>query len=235
MTMADEAGNKGLGRFVRREQPDPGAMDVLKRFLDPAARARPRPGEQCEMCGVPIAEPHAHVVNLESRSLLCTCRPCYLLFAPDGAAQGKYRAVPERYLHDPAFTLTEAQWEDFQIPVGIAYFFFNSSMERYVAFYPSPGGATESLLELDALTGVLEANPAFADVLPDVEAILVRKAGDGFEGYVAPIDACYELVGRVRVSWKGFGGGEEVWEEIDRFFGELRERSQLVGAGRADA
>ena len=40
-----------------------------------------------------------------------------------------------------------------------------------------------------------------------------------------PVDACYDLVGRVKLGWKGFDGGEEVWEEIDRFFARLRERA----------
>jgi len=32
------------------------------------------------MCAEPIADEHQHVVNLESRVLMCTCRGCYLLF-----------------------------------------------------------------------------------------------------------------------------------------------------------
>ena len=37
------------------------------------------------MCAEPIPEAHQHVVDLESRSLLCTCRPCYLLFTDSSA------------------------------------------------------------------------------------------------------------------------------------------------------
>jgi hypothetical protein len=40
-----------------------------------------------------------------------------------------------------------------------------------------------------------------------------------------PIDACYELVGRMRRVWKGFDGGEEAWSEIESFFALVRERS----------
>jgi len=35
-------------------------------------------------------------------------------------------------------------------------------------------------------------------------------------------------VGRIRRLWKGFQGGEEVWSEIDAFFGGLRERSGVL-------
>ncbi len=34
------------------------------------------------------------------------------------------------------------------IPVSLAFLFYQSDQTRYVAFYPSPGGATESLLDL---------------------------------------------------------------------------------------
>ena len=62
------------------------------------------------------------------------------------------------------------------------------------------------------------------DLSPDVEALLVRKAGEQFESYIVPIDACYELVGRIRRHWKGFHGGVEAWHEIDSFFEVVRER-----------
>ena len=180
------------------------------------------------MCAEPVADGHSHVVNLDSRQILCTCRACWLLFTHQGAAGGRYRAVPDRYLHDPEFRLGEAQWEELQIPVRVAFFFDNSDLDRVAAFYPSPAGATESLLPLEAWAGVVAANPVMTDLAPDVEALLVRRAGDGFECYLVPIDACYELVGLVRMHWKGFDGGQEAWEAIDGFFDAVRERSRPV-------
>ena len=203
-----------------------GSGDVLRRFLSPEKRKRP--GEECEMCATPIAEEHSHVVNLATRKLLCTCRGCYLLFTHGGAAQGKYRAVPDRYLYDPAFAMTEAQWQTIQIPVNMAFFFYNSSLEKVVAFYPSPAGATESLLSLETWDEVVGQNPAFADMVADVEALLVRRADDGFECYLVPIDAAYDLVGRVKLHWKGFDGGQEAWSQIEAFFSALRDRSRSV-------
>ena len=180
------------------------------------------------MCAEPVGDGHSHVVNLDSRQILCTCRACWLLFTHQGAAGGRYRAVPDRYLHDPDFRLGDGAWEALQIPVRVAFFFHNSDMGRVAAFYPSPAGATESLLPLEAWAGVVAANPAMTDLAPDVEALLVRRAGDGFECYLVPIDACYELVGLVRMHWKGFDGGQEAWEAIDGFFDAVRERSRPV-------
>lgn len=204
--------------------PGPGAAtmpDSLRRLLQ--RRPPVVPGERCEMCSEPVGEGHSHVVNLDRRTVMCTCRGCYLLFTADGA--GRYRAVPDRYRYDPEFRLTPAQWDSLQIPVSVAFLFRNSDLDETVAFYPSPGGATQSLLDLAAWQEVVAANPAVADVSPDVEALLLRRVEDRVECYLVPIDACYDLVGRVKLNWKGFDGGEEVWAEIDRFFADLRERA----------
>jgi hypothetical protein len=112
----------------------------------------------------------------------------------------------------------------------MAFVFQNSSLGRFVTFYPSPAGATESLLPLETWQEVMEANPAFGSIAPDVEALLLRRTDGRFECYLAPIDASYELVGLVRLHWKGFDGGERVWTEIDAFFSQLRQRSSDVRA-----
>lgn len=245
---ANPSGNDEQSGFARALQEgylrlaDPGGPTGLRRFTAP--RQRPRPGENCELCATPLADEHAHVVDTSSRALKCTCRPCALLFTHEGAAGGKYRAVPERYLHDPAFALTDAQWDAVQIPVRMAFFFRNSTLDKTVCFYPSPGGATESLLDLDAWAEVMAANPAVADAEPDVEALLIQRTAEGdsaaageqawkegaFECFLVPIDACYELVGRVKLRWQGFSGGAEVWADLDEFFAGLRARSRRVGA-----
>jgi uncharacterized protein DUF5947 len=210
-------------RFIRQ----------LRSFIgERGARPQPGAGERCELCGQPIPDRHSHIVHLEKRNLLCACRACYLLFTAGGAGGGKYRAVPERCLDLGGSVLTAEQWERVQIPVDLAFFFFNSSLGRIVAFYPSPAGATESLLPLETWQEVERANPVLAGLTPDVEALLVYKRPQGFESYVVPIDACYELVGTVRRHWKGFQGGEEAWRAIEGFFAGLRSRSERT-AGSA--
>jgi hypothetical protein len=212
--------SSGLRRFVG-PQPEPPPVPGTA-----GERLRAAPGEACELCAEPVGDGHSHVVNLDSRQIMCTCRACWLLFTHQGAAGGRYRAVPDRYLRDPAFRLTDGSWDALQIPVRVAFFFTNSDLGRVVAFYPSPAGATESLLPLEAWAEVVAANPAMTDIAPDVEALLVRRAGDGFDCFLVPIDACYELVGLVRMHWKGFDGGQEAWAAIDGFFDAVRERSR---------
>ena len=203
----------------------------LRRFVAGAAPPSPpteQPVERCEMCAEPIGEWHGHVVNIESRGLMCTCRPCALLFTKEGAAGGRFKAVPERYKYAADVPLAAASWDSIGIPVAMAFFFTNSALGQTVAFYPSPAGATESQLSLEAWTDLLAATPAMADLSPDVEALLVNKSANGFECFLVPIDACYELVGLVRMHWKGFDGGQEAWDAIDGFFDAVRERSRPV-------
>jgi hypothetical protein len=194
---------------------------------------RPAPGaqERCEMCAEDIGEQHQHVVDLVGRGLMCTCRPCYLLFTAEGARL-RYRAVPDRYLRFPGFTMAARQWDELEIPVGLAFFFTNSVQDRTVAFYPGPAGATESELPLGAWERVLEATPALRLLAPDVEALLVRMpdrtSPDGTDAvsYLVPIDRCYELVGFLRTGWRGFDGGQEARALLEDFFADLARRSR---------
>jgi hypothetical protein len=205
----------GLRRFVGRSP------------VDFALRAPTAPaGEVCDMCGAAIVAEHPHVVSLERRNLMCTCRPCYLLFTPDGAARGKYRAVPDRYRSDDAGPLSPAEWDALQVPVGMAFFFHNSLLDKVVAQYPSPAGATESLLNLEAWDAVVRVNRLAAALTPDVEALIVRRDREHDETYLVPIDVCYELVGRLRMHWTGFDGGPEARADIDAFFDRVRTRSR---------
>ncbi len=198
-------------------------LGALRQFVQRPVRAAPV--EKCEMCTAELTSGHSHIVNIESRSLMCSCRACYLLFTQQGAAQGKYRAVPDRRLYLRSFELGPRLWEELQIPVGMAFFFYNSALKRVTGFYPSPAGATESLLPLTAWQELTAANPILETLEPDVEALLInRRRGAASECYLVPIDACYELTGIVRRRWRGFDGGEEARRDIDAFFDALRER-----------
>ncbi|HEX4586602.1 MAG TPA: DUF5947 family protein [Mycobacterium sp.] len=206
-----------------------GAFDVLARVR--AGRGAPQPaGERCEMCSEQIADEHQHVVNVEGRQLMCVCRGCYLLFS-DTQAELRYRAVPDRYLSFPDFAFDRRQWEALQIPVGLAFFFHNSALEQTVAFYPGPAGATESELDLHAWSDIRTADPRVDMIAADTEALLVRVPDEENAaplGYLVPIDACYEFVGRLRMLWRGFDGGQDVRHYIAEFFDLLDTRSRLV-------
>jgi len=192
----------------------------------PAAAPAAPTGARCELCGAVLGARHGHVVGLDQRSLRCACRPCYLLFTREGAATGRFRAVPERYVSDPAHRLTDADWDELQIPVTTAFFFTNSELDRVVACYPSPAGATECLLDLDSWERLRRTHPLLAEAAPDVEAVYVTRTDAGLEAFLVPIDACYALVGQVRLHWRGFDGGEPVRRAMAGFVDDLRARSR---------
>ena len=205
-------------------------LATLRRIT--ANRPAPVAYERCEMCAEQISESHQHVVNLESRALMCTCRACYLLFTADGA-ELRYRAVPDRYLSFPEFTIGPGQWDQLEIPVGLAFLFRNSLQHRTIAFYPGPAGATESELPLQAWDPVVAANPQLGLLRADVEALLLRAPERGRAGFtcnLVPIDACYELVGRLRQLWRGFDGGGDAHAAMDQFFETVTARSRPAPA-----
>jgi hypothetical protein len=202
-------------------------LAVLRRIQASApastTAAEPAP-ERCELCAVTVTPDHRHVVNLDSRALLCACRPCALLF--DGDAEQTYRTVPDRYLALPE-VLTQAEWDELDVPVGLAFVFRNSRQRRTVICYPGPAGATEADLPLAVWDALVAREPLLAGIASDVEAVLVRaerSERDGFAGYVVPVDVCYELVGLLRVVWRGFDGGSEARTRIAEFFQRVQAR-----------
>jgi len=243
------------GAVDNRKPPElsPAAAERLRQYA--SSRTQSRSAERCEFCGADIDARHGHVVDLPRRALLCVCRPCYLLFTHDGAGGARFRAVPERYALLPDFAAARAGWEALQIPIGLAFFCRNSASGRTHAFYPSPAGATECELTLDAWDDIVRAVPALGTLASDVEALLVwrRDSGaphpepfdsrtacpelaeggaappeaerDSIDALIVPIDVCYELVGRIRLAWRGFQGGDDVWREIGDFFSRAAERA----------
>ncbi len=201
----------------------PGDFSSLQRLLrkpPPAA-----PGERCDYCAVPLPQEHGHLIDMQGRRIMCSCRPCYLVFEPKGAAQGRYKAVPTRYAELEDFALDDAAWDRLQIPIGLAFFFFNSAEDRTIALYPGPAGATESQLDLAAWSEIGAANPVLATLEPDVEAVLLLRRDGATRCFIVPIDAAYKLVGIIRTSWKGFDGGADAWDKIGAYFTDLHERS----------
>ncbi|HXJ88224.1 MAG TPA: DUF5947 family protein [Candidatus Binatia bacterium] len=200
---------------------------LLRQFAE-----RKTPRERCELCSTPLWSEHPHLVELTNRKLVCACDACGLLFS--GQSGARYKRVSRRFLSIPGFRLTDAQWDDLSIPIGLAFFFTNSLLRKVVSQYPSPAGATESLLSLGAWNEIATTNPVICEMADDVEALLVNRVGyargtSPAECYILPIDHCYRLVGIIRMYWRGFSGGSEVWQQIADFFADLRHKSTVVG------
>jgi hypothetical protein len=124
-------------------------------------------------------------------------------------------------------------WGRFQVPIGLAFFMRSSVTSGVVAFYPSPAGATESELSLDAWDALVERNPMLADLEPDGEALVINRLSDPHAYVIAPIDQCYALVGLIKSKWEGISGGNALSEAVPGFFAALRARTSAAsGASR---
>ncbi|HYV36401.1 MAG TPA: DUF5947 family protein [Gemmataceae bacterium] len=197
----------------------PGLFAALRGFVRKRAAK-----ERCELCAAALPPEHRHLVEPDTRRLVCACRACALLF--DGRSEGRYRAVPERIQLLEDFRLTDATWDELHVPINLAFLFRSTPAKRVIAIYPSPAGATESLLPLEAWRDLEADNPVLAEFEPDVEALLVNRVGSVRDHYRVPIDECYKLVGLLRTHWRGLSGGTQVWQAIAAFFADLRNRSQ---------
>jgi Family of unknown function (DUF5947) len=199
--------------------PETKAFATLRRF----ARSR-APVERCELCGVVLAPEHRHLLEIGNRNIACACDACALRFTD--VLDGRFKLIPRdaRLLSD--FKIEDAQWDDLALPINLVFFFHDSLAGKLTALYPGPAGVTESLLRLNAWKTLVERSPALARMAPDVEALLVNRVGTAREHFIAPIDVCFELVGLIRMHWRGLSGGTEVWREIGEFFARLKERAR---------
>ncbi len=198
--------------------PGLGPLAALRRLVRRSPAADP---EFCELCSGALAPDHQHLLELGTRNVVCACDACALLFSSQAAP--RYHRIPRRIRMLRDFVLDDQQWDSLLIPINLAFFFRSSSAGRVLAYYPSPAGATESLLDLEYWDAIAEHNPVLQRMEADVEALLVNRVGKSPEFYLAPIDHCYRLVGVIRKSWRGLSGGSEVWKQIDAFFAALKQ------------
>jgi hypothetical protein len=196
------------------------SFDVLRRFV----RRRSTFVERCDLCSLELGFDHPHLLEPATRKIICACQACSILFS--SGSETKYRRVPRDVRYLPDFRMNDSQWDALMIPINMAFFFRSSVANRIVVLYPSPTGATESLLDLESWDEIVIANPQLKALETDTEALLVNRVAGASHYFIVPIDECYKLVGLIRTKWKGLGGGSEVWEAINGFFIELRSKSQ---------
>src|SRR5918998_5444787 len=79
------------------------AFSALRRFAqkrspETTASQEQADQERCELCSEPIPPEHRHLLNVSTREIMCSCRPCSILFDKEAASEGKYRLIPHRRL-----------------------------------------------------------------------------------------------------------------------------------------
>ncbi|MCW2982456.1 MAG: hypothetical protein JWR63_26 [Conexibacter sp.] len=174
----------------------------------------------CELCPIGIGEDHRHLLHLVERRIVCVCETCWSMRSGDP----EFRPPGGRTILLEDFVMPHEIWSAFQIPIGLAFLLRSTVTESVVALYPSPAGATESELELDAWDGLCAANPILDRLEPDAEALVVDRTAAQHRYAILPIDKCYALVGLIKSRWQGITGGPAVDAAIAEFFEGLRTR-----------
>lgn len=193
---------------------------ALARVIRSAADRTAAAGvERCELCAAPVPGGHPHLYDTPDGEVRCVCRPCSVLFAGDGAGQGRYRLVPRRRVRLPAVDTGVLG-----VPVGLV-FFVPRADGTVTAQGPSPAGAMRWEVDAGAWEKLAAMCPRLASVAPDVEALLVNTVRGLDEHWIVPVDDCYRMVALIRREWRGLSGGSRVWPAVERFFAELTERS----------
>ncbi|MDQ6623057.1 MAG: DUF5947 family protein, partial [Verrucomicrobiota bacterium] len=118
--------------------------------------------EHCELCGLRLPPEHRHMLETATRKIVCACDACTMTFVP--VVGGRFKVIPRDARAFPDFQMSDAEWEGLSLPIGLAFFFFNTPNDKMVALYPSPAGATESLLPLPAWQTLVEKNPALCEL-----------------------------------------------------------------------
>jgi hypothetical protein len=195
------------------------ALATLRQFV----RKPDTNAEACELCAAHLLPEHQHLLELDKRQVTCACDACAVLFG--GNTRQRYKRIPRDTVRLHDFAIDDLEWDSLLLPINLAFFVHLTTAGRTVAQYPSPGGAMESSLDLEYWAVIAERNPILKRFEPDVEALLVNRTSKTPQYYRAPIDQCFRLVGLIRKHWRGLSGGAEVWQQIDRFFDELAERS----------
>ena len=138
----------------------------------PAVAAVTRAGDDhCDLCGVAIDPDHRHLLHLVDRRILCSCEPCFAMRSGDA----ELRPSGTRVLRLEGFALDDDLWAKFQIPIGLAFFMPRERGQGVVALYPSPAGATECELHLEAWDELVAANPVLGELESEVEALIVNR------------------------------------------------------------
>jgi hypothetical protein len=202
------------------------SFQALRNFVKPKESL-----ERCELCSLALAPEHQHLIVPEGRQILCSCNACALLFSDRQDA--RFKRIPRQTRFLDHFEITDSEWDSLLIPIGMAFFFYSTAEKKMITLYPSPAGAMESLLALEAWEQISQKNSLVQNMQSDVEALLVNRVSSAREYYIAPIDVCFKLVGIIRANWRGLSGGTEAWNEIRAFFSDLRTRALVVKEERS--
>lgn len=182
------------------------AVFALRRFVYP-------PAERCELCRARLSSRHSHLLETRAGQVRCACAACNDRY---GKAGEGFLPVASRKEKLSAFTLSDADWDQFQIPIDLA--FLVRKGDGLVALYPGPAGIIQSEACREAWAELSAQNPVLAELAPEVEALAINRVHGRRDTWRLSIDHCFSLAGTLRKEWHGLSGGPKVWEAIEHYF-----------------
>ncbi len=157
------------------------------------------PASECELCGGSIPSEHAHLLELEARRLLCACPDCASLYAREQQRQApRFLQVDRRAVRVPELDFDDHTWADLGVTATLAFFTTRHRTGEVVATFPGRAGLIESFVPLRVWGGLERRHPALKAILPEVEALLVRRTARHRDAFRVSIDHCYELSSLLR-------------------------------------
>src|SRR5579862_2817733 len=207
-----------------------GAFAKLRRVVrrEPATTE-----ERCDLCASTLPQVHDHLVEPEKCRIWCSCAACARLVP--ARKEARFKRVPRRVKTLFPGPAPEELWASLDIPVTLAFFVRRSQSGQVDAFFPRPAGPMPASVDADSWQRAMALCPALKAMESDVEALLLHGSPGVQEAYVVPIDTCFLLIGSFRIHWEGLSGGDRVRQDVDEFFGRLRERARAGSEGISHA
>jgi hypothetical protein len=176
--------------------------------------------EECELCAESIGAEHHHLLEPDARRVLCACESCASLFLrQEHRPRAQYLRVERRAARLSEVEIDDEIWADLGVPVGLGFFTTRNPGAEVVATFPGRSGIIEAFVPLKAWSELERRFPVLRRMLPDVEALLVRRSARHRDYFLVSIDHGYELCGLLRGSDAPLSSPELA--AVQRFFERL--------------
>jgi hypothetical protein len=181
------------------------------------------PVNECELCAESIGSEHEHLLEPAARRVFCTCRACASFVGPPSPPGPRYLRVERRAARLRELEIDDVRWAELGVPVGLAFFTTRRRSAEVVATFPGRAGIIESFVPLKAWSELERRFPFLQKMLPDVEALLVRRSARHRDYFMVSIDHGYELSDVLRGSEAPTSSPELA--AVQRFFERLDEQA----------
>jgi hypothetical protein len=181
------------------------------------------PIEECDLCAESIPTEHEHLLEPDARRVFCACKACVALFSQEQQRHSpRYLRVERRAarLHD--VDIDDSTWAELGVPVGLAFFTVRSRTGEVVATFPGRSSIIETFVPLRTWSDLERRFSVLKGILPDVEALLVRRTSRHQDYFQLSVDHCYELSSLLRAADTPVSPELGV---VQSFFGRLDEQA----------